>query len=67
MGKSLEKGLEFPCQDLEEVKDVLGAILGRLSERKQHLLQKLRWNRIKVGEILVRAEIEQKKAYSAFD
>ena len=26
LGKSLEKGLEFPCQDLEEVKDVLGAI-----------------------------------------
>ena len=67
MGKSLEKGLEFPCQDLEEVKDVLGAILSWLSERKQHFFQKLRWNRIKVGEILVRAEIEQKKADRTFD
>jgi hypothetical protein len=67
LGKSLEKGLEFPCQDLEEVKDMLGAILSRLSERKRHFFQKLRWDRIQVGEILVRAEIEQKKAYGAFD
>jgi hypothetical protein len=67
LGKSLEKSLEFSCQNLEEVKDVLGAILGRLSERKQHLLQKLRGDRIQVGEILVGAEIEQKKAYGAFD
>lgn len=67
MRKSLEKGLEFPCQDLEEVKNVLGTILGWLRERKQHLVQKLRRDRIQVGEILVRAEIKQKKAYGAFD